>query len=317
MRVRQGGGAAVAGASAAAAAVAVLLSHYQYHRRRPDDGARTLPSPPPLPSPSVANPGEDRGRGARRPRRWCDARVSSSAPPTSQSSRSSDRAAHCEAAIVVVDDDENESGRSNDGGDDDDDAGYYYLRMDPAGLARTSLSDSHALFGALSGEGMIERYDVYRRVANDRDVVVDERGLVRRSPSERRELAVVNVRVGTKLNGHDGIVHGGILSLLFDEAMGWAYECLRQEEEEEDDQIDRTSLATSAVTANLTVDYRAPFSEGSEAVIRVRHDDSEGRKIYFAATLESKDGGVTYAEARSVFVIPRLRHAVAPMDGND
>jgi acyl-coenzyme A thioesterase PaaI-like protein len=111
--------------------------------------------------------------------------------------------------------------------------------------------------------------------------------------------------VGRKLNGHGGIVHGGILSLLFDEAMGWAYECLRHEGGEEDDRIDRTSLAT-AVTANLTVDYRAPFPEGSDAVIRVRHYDSEGRKIYFAATLESKDGGVTYAEARSLFVIVSL-----------
>jgi hypothetical protein len=42
-----------------------------------------------------------------------------------------------------------------------------------------------------------------------------------------RWLPWLLVRVRGKLNGHGGIVHGRVLSLLFDEVMGWAYECLR------------------------------------------------------------------------------------------
>jgi hypothetical protein len=46
------------------------------------------------------------------------------------------------------------------------------------------------------------------------------------------------------------------------------------------------------VTANLTIDFRTPFVEGSEGVIRVYFDERKGRKIYFTGTLESKDGGL-------------------------
>ena len=213
--------------------------------------------------------------------------------------------------------------------DDDDDGGFYYLRMDPGGVVRTSLSDSHVVFGALSGEGMIERYDVYRRVMMNEDdddvtlgaVEARRRRRRRRRPGGRREVAVVAVRVGRRLNGHGGIVHGGVLSLLFDEAMGWACECLRLRDEDDgdDDVVDRSidgptttptppsAPTTAAVTANLTVDFRAPLPEGSEGVIRVyHHGERDGRKIRFTATLESVDGGVTYAEASSLFVIVRL-----------
>ena len=43
-----------------------------------------------------------------------------------------------------------------------------------------------------------------------------------------------------KLNGHGGTVHGEVLSLLFNEAMGWAYECLRLHDWD-DDRINGTA----------------------------------------------------------------------------
>ncbi len=152
---------------------------------------------------------------------------------------------------------------------------------------------------------MIERYDVYRRVHYDDGVGgVGRRPRGEGSSSRRREVAVVNFRLGDKLNGHSGIVHGGILSLLFDEAMGWAYECLRNEGELFDETS--TTPVMTAVTANLNVDFRVPFVEGSDGLIRVYHDERKGRKIYFTAKLESRDGSITYAEARSLFVMVRL-----------
>ena len=68
----------------------------------------------------------------------------------------------------------------------------------------------------------------------------------------------LSVRVGGKLNNHGEIVHGGVLSLLFDAAMGWAYECLRLCSGDEN-RININSpsppvTTTAAVTANLTVE---------------------------------------------------------------
>lgn len=184
---------------------------------------------------------------------------------------------------------------------------YYYVRMNPNDVERTSLLDSHALFGALWGEGLIERYNVYRR-ANILKPEEEENAQAQRHQHQQqqqpREMAVVDIKLGERLNGHGGIVHGGIVSLLIDEAMGWAWECLRLEEEQQRDgkSDDYDSSTTTAVTANLTVDFRAPFHEGSDAVIRVYHGHTIGRKIFFSARLESKDGSVVYAEANSLFV---------------
>jgi acyl-coenzyme A thioesterase PaaI-like protein len=35
------------------------------------------------------------------------------------------------------------------------------------------------------------------------------------------EVCVADVRIGEKLNGHDNIVHGGIISLMLDDTFGW------------------------------------------------------------------------------------------------
>ena len=50
---------------------------------------------------------------------------------------------------------------------------------------------------------------------------------VREMKAPRFIVLVYAFRSGGKLNGHGGTVHGEVLSLLIDEAMGWAYECLR------------------------------------------------------------------------------------------
>lgn len=175
---------------------------------------------------------------------------------------------------------------------DESNIDYYYMKMEPDDVERTSLLDSHAVFGALSGEGLIERYNVYKRIN------LHENNNLQQNES-KREMVLVDLKLGHKLNGHASIAHGGILSLLFDEGMGWAYESLQ----EQDDTIDANKVV--AVTANLNVDFRAPFMAGSEGVIRVYHDEANGRKIYFSAVLESKDGSIVYAQAKSLFILVR------------
>ena len=66
----------------------------------------------------------------------------------------------------------------------------------------------------------------------------------------------LSVREGGKLNDQGGIMHGRVLALLFDEAMGWAYECLRLCSGDKN-RINGPSppvTTTAAVTANLTVE---------------------------------------------------------------
>jgi hypothetical protein len=69
---------------------------------------------------------------------------------------------------------------------------------------------------------------------------------VRETKAPRFIVLVCAFRSGGKLNSHGGTVHGGVLSLLFDKAMGWAYECLRLRGWDDD----RINGTTATVTAN-------------------------------------------------------------------
>jgi hypothetical protein len=173
---------------------------------------------------------------------------------------------------------------------------YNYIKLNPDDVERTSLQDTHALFGTLMGDGFVERYDVYRRIhnTNNEDTIHSE--------ENNLEIIVVDLAIGHRLNGHDKIVHGGILSLLIDEAMGWAsYESL--EHHRGDIDITFTPRNTLLVTANLNVDFRSPYLASSKAVLRVFLDRemTSGRKMYLVARLESYDG-VVFAEAKSLFL---------------
>ena len=170
----------------------------------------------------------------------------------------------------------------------DDPSSYYYERMEqPEG----TLAESHAIFGTLRGPGLIERYTVYRRVK------IDEKTFQGKNPTG--ELAVADIRVGKDLNGHKGIVHGGIISLLIDDTFGWGYEAmgrLKGKTYGDDD-------FPIVVTANLNIDFRNPLPANSDFVIRVFHERTDRRKIYFRARLESHDGSVLYCEAKSLFIM--------------
>ena len=156
---------------------------------------------------------------------------------------------------------------------------YYYMRMKPDDMFEASTLESHAIFGPLLGKSLIERFNVYKRI-NTAD-----------STLSRNEIALVDLKLGNKLNGHNQIVHGGIISLLFDTALGFGYHvCLCEDKE------------SIAVTANLNINFRAPFRAGSEGVVRIYLDRMEGRKIFFSAVLESQDGSIVYAEATSLFL---------------
>ena len=158
-----------------------------------------------------------------------------------------------------------------------------YVKIDLKDVDGWNLLNSrHVVFGALWGKGLIERYDVYR-----------VKNLDGRSTSSDRELIFVKVKLGNKLNGHDGVVHGGIVSMLLDETIGWGYEYLQS----------LSNYNSLGFTANLNVDFRSPLLQNSDVTIRVYHNKTKGRKVYFSASMQSVDGRTIFAEATALFLM--------------
>ncbi|KAF8600067.1 Thioesterase/thiol ester dehydrase-isomerase [Ceratobasidium sp. AG-I] len=106
--------------------------------------------------------------------------------------------------------------------------------------------------------------------------------------------AIVVVHVGRSLCGHDGIVHGGLLATLLDESLA------------------RNALlnlpAKVGVTANLSVNYRAPARADQFIYIQTRLDKLEGRKATVSGTIRSLESNEVLTEANALFVQPKYAH---------
>jgi uncharacterized protein (TIGR00369 family) len=85
--------------------------------------------------------------------------------------------------------------------------------------------------------------------------------------------------------GWRGVVHGGILSTLLDEAMA---HCLR-------------SSGTSGVTASLNVRFRKPAPTGSTLVVEAFLCSRDRRALRLQAYARGEDG-TCYAEAEGVYI---------------
>lgn len=97
--------------------------------------------------------------------------------------------------------------------------------------------------------------------------------------------------VGRKLAGHAGLLHGGVVSMLLDEAMGRACFPLLPEQ--------------VGVTVRMEISYQAPISLDSIILIRAHTEKVEGRKAWTEATIEDPDTGLVYVKATGHFVQPR------------
>jgi len=208
---------------------------------------------------------------------------------------------------------------------------------------------NHAIHGALGGNERIRRFDVYRRI--DDVVELDSErdkshGLTTGSTDIGEEVVKVEIEVGSELDGHNGIVHGGITALLFDESMGWGCEEVRRRmllsspslslSETTPKNLSKhpkssKNIAEGAmvVTAKLDVNYRRPFISSSSTsgthsavTIRVYHERTEGRKIYLRGEMEgircdcdnessgssSQKKTILFSEASALFVlVPRMK----------
>ena len=175
----------------------------------------------------------------------------------------------------------------------------------------------HAIFGALTGDSMIEKYEIWKQKkprlqqqTNDNDIGI---GIGTGIDIGIDNVVIGYVKFGDNLNGHIGIVHGGIISLLFDDICGFAFDALG---------------IKHAVTANLNVNYRKPLLANTEVYLEVQFDKmkSKGRKLYFNVQMKSTntkttsttssaiddndadnndDETILYAEATCLYIIPR------------
>ncbi|KAG1823533.1 HotDog domain-containing protein [Suillus subaureus] len=105
--------------------------------------------------------------------------------------------------------------------------------------------------------------------------------------------AIVIVHVGRGVCGHDGIIHGGLLATILDESLA------------------RTAITNLpekiGVTANLSINYRAPTFADQFIVVRISLVDKAGRKSKVTGKVEDLKGNVL-VEAHATFVQPKYAH---------
>jgi acyl-coenzyme A thioesterase PaaI-like protein len=99
--------------------------------------------------------------------------------------------------------------------------------------------------------------------------------------------------VGTAHQGAPGLIHGGLLSLAFDEALGSVNWMLR----------------TPAVTGRLETDYLKPVPVARTVYISAWCEGAHGRKLYHRAEgrLDGPDGELV-ARAGALFIQVGLEH---------
>ena len=92
---------------------------------------------------------------------------------------------------------------------------------------------------------------------------------------------------GTQLyQGYDGALHGGIVTALLDETMGWAI----------------FHQGIWGVTARITVTFRRPVPLGEELVLSGTVTKDRGRAIETSGTLARASDGEILAEAEAMFL---------------
>ncbi|GAA5940541.1 hypothetical protein JCM3775_004823 [Rhodotorula graminis] len=108
--------------------------------------------------------------------------------------------------------------------------------------------------------------------------------------TDKKESVLV-VHVGDGLCGHEGVVHGGLLATVLDEAMG------------------RTALlnlpSNIGVTATLAMKYKKPTFANQYLVVRTSLVKQQGRKAWVQGRIEDAEG-TTLVEAECLFVEPKF-----------
>jgi uncharacterized protein (TIGR00369 family) len=103
---------------------------------------------------------------------------------------------------------------------------------------------------------------------------------------DERQRIVGRFRLGEEYQGGSGFLHGGIIALLLDEAMGKA----------------SRFCGEPAVTAELRVEYKKPIRANTEIVVEGFMTRREGRQLYHQGEIRNEAGDLL-ARGEGRFVI--------------
>jgi len=107
--------------------------------------------------------------------------------------------------------------------------------------------------------------------------------------------AWVFIHLGRGICGHDGVVHGGLLSTLLDEGCG------------------RNAILTfpshTAFTANLNLDFKVPTKADQFVVMKTKLIELNGRKAIIYGQIEDLNGKVLVT-AKALFIEPKFASTV-------
>ncbi|KAJ2082434.1 hypothetical protein H4R24_001602 [Coemansia sp. RSA 988] len=115
-----------------------------------------------------------------------------------------------------------------------------------------------------------------------------------------RKNFVALVHLGKKLNGHEGIVHGGVQATLFDEITARP--------------AFRNLPRNVGFTATLKINYRRPVVVDQVLVFRTQLLSLEGRKAQVVAQLEDTQGNIL-SDAEALYVSPKESEALPDFSG--
>ena len=112
---------------------------------------------------------------------------------------------------------------------------------------------------------------------------------LRLNPVGNEARGTIRWTPGREHQGYAGVVHGGLISTLMDEAMAYA----------------AMSLHGSCATREITVKFRKPVNTGEEVLVEAEITETRGRIVRIRASLEQ--GGAVKALAEATFVIQGRR----------
>lgn len=96
----------------------------------------------------------------------------------------------------------------------------------------------------------------------------------------------IEFEVGEYHCGYPGILHGGLIAMIFDEAMFYA--------------VKRLGIVT--VTVSMSIDYISPGREGHKVICEAVIDKHEGRRIDVVSEIKDTDTGKLIAKASGGFI---------------
>lgn len=136
-------------------------------------------------------------------------------------------------------------------------------------FGNTSDVEDHAIHGTLNGTNMIEDYKIYHRIGHEEILCL--------------------IKFGGGLNGHPGVIHGGITSLVIDNSFGWLFIALK---------------TLPGFTANLNINFRKPVYANTQVALRITLQERTGRKVYMNAVMYDENSEVL-ADATTLFIMPK------------